>query len=111
MKHRGCLLVIVIGAALTLGAISTTVAVVAGGNVGQDEDLLSFCRTGLILGPLLIGQAILARRHVTLDEAYKLGEEIGEEKGVRQERRRRFPVVVKINRDEDVPVRRQPSDG
>lgn len=110
MKHRGCLLVIVIGAALTLGAISTTIAVVAGGNVGQDEDLLSFCRTGLILGPLLIGQAILARRHVTLDEAYKLGEEIGEEKGVKRERRRRFPVVTDIRvKDRDEP-RQQPND-
>lgn len=76
----------------------------------EGSRLLDVSETILVVGAVFIGQAILSCR-VTIDEAYKLGFDIGNEKGFSDGRRVGRPVVVDLPHppdDEEVEIRHTP---
>jgi len=93
-------------------------AFVAGGIVGivqglqdsrKNHDVLDLGQTSLVIGVMLIALAVLSKYRVTVDAAYKLGYDIGDENGFQRGRRTGKPVVVDLvyPRDE-VTIRQQP---
>lgn len=75
---------------------------------GRDSFLLNVSQTALVVGVVMIGQSVLAKYPVTIDEAFQFGLDIGEESGARNERHRRRPVVVDLYTDGEVEIRRHP---
>lgn len=104
-KNRAAFWLGFFGTALTLaGAVVTTVALTHS-NSRRNADVLDFCRVALIVGPLMIGQAVLAKQRITIDEAYQFGFDLGEESGSRRQVKR--PVVVSIKRPPAATPRRR----
>lgn len=78
---------------------------------GQPDDLefLNVSLAAIIMGAMLIGQSVLAKYRVAVDEAYSLGHDIGIEEGFKQGRRVGRPVVVDLSYPKDeVQIRRHP---
>lgn len=96
------------GIAMILGGLFGIVRVLTK-NFHQEAELLDISRTALIIGSVMVGQAILAKYRITVDEAYRLGFDVGHDKGFKEGRKAARPVVVDLKYPADeVTIRRHP---
>jgi hypothetical protein len=91
--RRAHLLATVAGVlSVVVGLAGITRVVVKTSEVTQ---LLGISQTVLLIGVMLLGR--YGSGQVAIDEAYRLGYDLGMENGVEQERQRSKPVVVNLN--------------
>ena len=108
INNHACFWLGFFGVLLTLSGLVVTATVFIYASARQDADVLAFCRVALIVGPLMIGQAIIANHRVTIDEAFQFGRDIGEESGYKKGRQTQRPVVVDHKHaDGETPARRR----
>lgn len=83
--------VAVMGGVFAVGGLVGIGLVVRG---HKNPYLLEISTTALVVGVVLIGQSILSKRSSADDQTYRIGYDVGYEKGERDERERTNPVVV-----------------
>lgn len=75
----------------------------------NDLQFLDISLTASLMGAMLLGQGILAKYRVAVEEAYNFGHDIGVEEGFQQGRKVGKPVVVDLTYPKDeVQIRRHP---
>ena len=95
------------GLLLVLVGLAGITRVLVGTN--KATQLLELSQTTLVIGVVFLGQLALSKCRIAVDEAYKLGFDVGMEKGFREGHKVGKPVVVDLTYPADeVEIRHKP---